>query len=278
MFSNNYYSLVAGLRTWALESDTKGFDLKSILSDIEEGVSKKDWKAVKLLYTYYDVENLVSRFSGSESFNPLGWMTRDEVAQALREPAILPDWLSGVVIAYTSEAQDEDVDTSLPFSKALFGAYLGECMRSSSAFLREWIETDFTIRNIVAATVAREKHLAVSSLTVGDSDTVRQIESSQQQDFGLRAELPWIEGLLAAVSEEKDMVSKERRIDRIRWDLVDERSQFSYFNMDAILAYLVHCNLVARWMVLDEKTGREMFRRMVDSFSAKEKIKNTLNR
>ena len=39
MFEKNYYCLVAGLREYALDSETKGFDAKEIISQIEEELS-----------------------------------------------------------------------------------------------------------------------------------------------------------------------------------------------------------------------------------------------
>ena len=65
MFANNYYTLVAGFREYALDGDTKGFDIEEILLDIEEAVSAADWQAVELLYTYYDCENLVGLRNGT---------------------------------------------------------------------------------------------------------------------------------------------------------------------------------------------------------------------
>ena len=52
MFENNYYSLVAGLREYTLESDTKGFDAREIVDEILEALSSSDANAVRLLYGY----------------------------------------------------------------------------------------------------------------------------------------------------------------------------------------------------------------------------------
>ena len=50
MFSTEYFYLVAGLREWALDSDTKGFDLGEIKSEILAELSTRDREAVELLY------------------------------------------------------------------------------------------------------------------------------------------------------------------------------------------------------------------------------------
>jgi len=50
MFATEYYYLVAGLREWTLDSDTKGFDAREIIDDIVEELTKRDREAVRLLY------------------------------------------------------------------------------------------------------------------------------------------------------------------------------------------------------------------------------------
>ena len=52
MFATDYYCLVAGLREYALEADTKGFDARALLDEILEGVSARDARLVRLLYGY----------------------------------------------------------------------------------------------------------------------------------------------------------------------------------------------------------------------------------
>ena len=49
MFSKEYYYLVAGLKEWTLESDTKGFDVAEIRDEILEAISDSDRQAVREL-------------------------------------------------------------------------------------------------------------------------------------------------------------------------------------------------------------------------------------
>ena len=48
MFGSDYYCLVAGLREYALDADTKGFDARAIVAEILDGVSARDAKQVRL--------------------------------------------------------------------------------------------------------------------------------------------------------------------------------------------------------------------------------------
>ena len=86
MFATNYYALVAGLREYTLDADAKGFDAKEIVEEILEVISKSDAAAVRLLYTYYDCENLVARRNGSSAHNALGLLSAEQIEQELLAP------------------------------------------------------------------------------------------------------------------------------------------------------------------------------------------------
>ena len=60
MFANQYYTLVASLREYTLDADTKGFDAREIIDGILEGVEARDGRLVRLLYGYYDCANLAA--------------------------------------------------------------------------------------------------------------------------------------------------------------------------------------------------------------------------
>ena len=90
MFENNYYTLVAGLREYTLDSDTKGFDAREIISEILDELSKSDADAVRLLYGYYDCENIIALRAGRAAYTPLGNLSREELAEELESPKHLP--------------------------------------------------------------------------------------------------------------------------------------------------------------------------------------------
>ena len=269
MFANSYYALVAGFREYTLDGEMKGFDVEAILSDVFEVLSSKDKKSVELLYAYYDCENLISRHNGSSTYNALGRLSSEEVEEALRQPSRLIAPLAKVVRDYVLPADEdgEEVDLSQPFAQALMSAYYNACAASGSRLLREWSAADRTIRNIVAATLARRQGIAVESVVVGNDAVAKSLSRSSAADFGLRTEIPYVEQLIAAVADEQNMVEKERKIDNIRWSVLSELSTFDYFDINAVIAYLVKVNMVARWAALDAKVGREMFNRLVSELN-----------
>lgn len=274
MFGKDYYCLVAGLKEYTLESDTKGFDAGAIVAEIVEELSAADAEAVRLIYGYYDCENIMALRAGRSAFNPLGNIAREELADELASPRRLPAPVCRVIRAYADpEGGDaEDVDMSRSFGNALFAAYYEACARSKSRFVREWSEFDRTLRNVTAAAVARVTGRPVDSVIVGGGDAADQMRRSSAADFGLRGELPYIDAVIAAVNDEPNMVEKEHKLDMVRWEHAVELASFDYFNINAVLSYLVRINIVARWTQLDPRRGREMFGRIMAELDGKDLV------
>lgn len=274
MSSRNYYSLVAGLREYALDADTKGFDAKGIVEEILDGVCASDASEVRLLYGYYDCENILALRAGRSAHNPLGNLSREELEQELKAPSRLPQGIARVVKAYADPEGEEaeEVDTSRRFETTLFAAYYDACRRSRSRFLRAWSEFDRTLRNVMAALAARAASRPVEEVVVGGGDVAEQLQRSSAADFGLRGELPFIDSVIAAMNDEANLMEKERKIDLVRWEEASELATFDYFNINAIHSYLVRISIVARWARLDAARGREMFNRLLAELDGKELI------
>ncbi|MDE5695294.1 MAG: DUF2764 domain-containing protein, partial [Alistipes sp.] len=180
MFATNYYTLVAGLREYALDADTKGFDVQAILAEIFEALTARDAKQVRLLDAYYDCENLAALRAGRSAWSPLGNLSREELAEELKHPARLPEELARVVRVYNDpEGEDaETVDAAQRFEKSLFAAYYDLCERKGCRFLRAWAAFDRNLRNLTAAVTARALGRPVEEVTVGGGDVVEQLQRS----------------------------------------------------------------------------------------------------
>lgn len=277
MFSAEYYYLVAGLREWTLDSDTKGFDVREIVDEILVELTKSDREAVRLLYAYYDCENIIARRAQRDRYNQLGNLTVEQIDEVLnqRRYSLLPERVAKVVKLYVEvddEERDEECVPTERFEKAVFEAYYEDLAHSKCRFLNGWGEFDRNLRNIAAAVAAREAGRSVADVVVGEGDVVEQLKRSSAADFGLRGELQYIDAVIAAVSDEKNIVEKERKIDAIRWSEAEEIAVFDFFNINFILSYLVKVNIVARWTLLSPEVGREMLNRLMNELYAKELV------
>ena len=273
MFSTEYYCLVASLREWTLDSDTKGFDVREILDEILDELTANDRKAVELLYAYYDCENIIALRNNRNRHNDLGNLSIEELKDVLenRNYAKLPECVAKVVKLYNEaddEGRDEEVSLDDNFQRALFDAYYKDLAASKASFLNKWGEFDRTLRNISAAVAAREAGRAIKDVTVGGGEIVAQLAQSSAADFGLRGELQYIDAVISAITEEQNIVEKERKIDAIRWAEAEDIAVYDYFTINYILSYLVKVNIVARWTLLSPEVGREMLNKLIASLDA----------
>lgn len=277
MFSKEYYYLVAGLKEWTLESDAKGFDVAEIRDEILEAISDSDRQAVHELYAYYDCENIIAAHAGRDRYNPLGNLSKEEVEAVFSERCYskLPKAVAEVVKRY-NEADDDERDDEVAlddrFERAVFEAYYLGLEKSKCSFLKAWGEFDRNLRNIAAAVAAREANRSISDVVVGRGEVVEQLSRSSAADFGLRGELQYIDSVIAAVSDERNIVEKERKIDAIRWAEAEDIVVFDFFNINFILSYLVKVNIVARWNMLSPEVGRRMLERLMQELDSKELV------
>ncbi len=85
----------------------------------------------------------------------------------------------------------------------------------------------------------------------------------------------WLEMFaVVAASISGVLVAREHKLDLVRWREALELAVFDYFDIDALLSYLVRVNIVARWSRLDPARGRELFARLVEGLDARQLIEN----
>ena len=118
-------------------------------------------------------------------------------------------------------------------------------------FIREYFAFDLNLRN------AKVRYIngALGRAPMQDIVVLDQSEDAQQ---------PEPDPELDAVFVADDLIQRERKIDDFIWEKVENMVLMELFTMDRILAFIVKLRIIDRWMKLDENTGREMFRVLVD--------------
>ena len=95
---------------------------------------------------------------------------------------------------------------------------------------------------------------------------VLSLRDPEAEETGLEPEEPEFKesAQLQRILEGHDILSRERGIDDLYWEKIDEITLFDYLNFDKILGMMVKMMIIRRWLVLDEETGRAMFKKLVD--------------
>lgn len=264
-----YYALVASLRDLAPGGTNKDFDANEIRAYVREELKEADRQLLDFFYTWYDIENLVAAWTRSDHFNPLGNFTAEQLALEAGKPEQLPYYLARVVEAYNAPEhnQDEQVEVAHGLARSLYEAFYRQAAGSANRFVREWFAFDRSLRNISAAVAARRSDRPVEQVVVGDDAVAEALKKSTAVDFSLKGEVEYIDTLIATLTEQDDLLEKERQLDALRWSMADELTRFDYFDLQAVLAYMVKVNLVARWQRLDVQIGKQFFDHLLNQLS-----------
>lgn len=119
-------------------------------------------------------------------------------------------------------------------------------LSGADRFIREFFTFDLRVRN------AKVRFLN------------KALDRPVGQDIFLEPEGEFPEAdKIAAVLQDKDILARERGLDGLMWAKIDEILIFDTFNIDVILGFIAKLKISDRWLTLDEQTGRDMFRRLV---------------
>ena len=164
------------------------------------------------------------------------------------------------IVSLCSEKDNELIDFLLSGYKDenLNTEFYSKALTHKDRFISEYFRFDLNVRN------AKVKYLnkaldrpAEQDVLTFSEDAPQTVLDAVEAEFEEAADL---ETILNA----GDILSRERGIDDLMWEKISNLTTFNYFDIDAILGFITKLNIVARWYKLDEQTGREMFKRLVD--------------
>ena len=185
-------------------------------------------------------------------------------------PDFTPDWRQGdksledylhQVKELLSEKDQETLKLIEDgFNKEKIGLeFYKEALASRSTFIQEFFQFDLNVRN------AKVRYLN-QALGRDPQKDVLSLADPDAEEKGIEVEEPEFkeEAQLQSILEGKDILARERGIDDLYWDKIDELTLFNYLDFDKILGVMVKMMIIRRWLILDEETGRAMFKKLVD--------------
>ncbi len=173
-------------------------------------------------------------------------------------PAISQDWkfggkTAGQIINEIRTTCDKADNALIDFVVSGFEVenltpeFYREAIDGGNAFLREYYSFDLGMRN--------------AKVTYLNKALGRPVEKDIL-DPGTENVCP--PPATDGVYETSDILARERAVDDMYWTELNRLCELHYFDMNVILAFILKLHIVDRWNVLDEETGRELFRKLVD--------------
>ena len=133
------------------------------------------------------------------------------------------------------------------FDESTLGTdFYAKAAQSKNRFIREYFDFDGRLRNLkvnyLAKRLGKNGEDFMVELPEADFDEEKQIQE---------------------VLADADFVQREQKMDELKWEKASDIARMDYFNMNAILAFLVKAKTVQRWAELDPEKGTEMFHKLV---------------
>ena len=264
----NYYCLVTGLPELSLEDGKLSYTVANFKTEIYPELSKADKKLVDLFYLKFDNRNLLTLLKDKEASvdTSLGNYSADEllsVIASIKEETApdkkFPAYFYEFAELYLNTPDDE----RWGLEDKLHGFYYNHAMKCGNPFVSAWFELNLDVNNILAAMTARKYKMDVAKVPVGENLVAEALRSSNARDFGLADDLEYFEQLVR-INDTVDLVEREKKIDLLKWNWMEDNTFFNYFTIEKIFVFLMKLEMIERWVSLDKEKGNELFRQLID--------------
>ncbi|MDD4010408.1 MAG: DUF2764 family protein [Fermentimonas sp.] len=279
LFKNQYYCFVAGLPEFSFDSMKLPFTVEEFISMLREELKPADLKLLRKYFLIHDNNNLLNLLGNKDAIiNIAGKLSREEIMDLITDVKEdipiknkhVPPYFEDFIRRWLSEENPQEGGRI--WEDLLTSFYMDYGIEAKNSLLSGWFELNLNIGNVMTAFFARKYDLMVAKYIVGHNTFAKLIrENSNARDFGISQELEYFDTLIR-ISEESDIFDRERKIDKFKWDWLEENTVFDYFNIEYIFAYFCKLQILERWVKLNAEEGEKVFRDLINSLKNETKL------
>ena len=248
----NYYYIIAGLPDISFDDCKAAYTVEQFREEVYKSLSAADRKVMDILLLEDKCRNLI----GSELMEELIADVKADEAPRSDIPPFMYD--------FVREWLDDSWRQKAAFAEdrlwSLFYEYA--MAQSGNEFVSSWYEFNLNLNNIMSGITARKYNLDIQKVIVGQGDVAQALRTSGARDWGLSQELDYFDDVLRLV-EESDLSHRERKVDLLRWNWLEEHTFFNYFSVERLFSFMVRLGIVERWTTLDKEKGQKLFRKLI---------------
>lgn len=278
MFKNQYYYFVSGLPDFSFDSTKLPFTVSEFKEILYDELKEDDKQLIDKYFLEVDKENLLKLLSDKEAeLKDTGVYSREEMLSTIssikENEDVKKEKIAPVFETFIRQWVKEDAESeNKNWEDILTSLYMDYGVSVKNNLVSQWFTLNLNIGNILAAIYSRKYGMDVKQVVVGNNHIAKTIRAnSGSRDFGLEQELDYFDDIFK-ISEETDMYERERKIDKFRWDWLDENTVFDYFNIEYLFAYLCKLQILERWVQLNAEEGERVFRELIANMKKEVKV------
>lgn len=265
MFRKKYYCLVAGLPDLFFNENKLIRSSLEFREELKNHIHISDYELVKILFLKHDNDNILNLvFETGDPFDTRGNFTREMLENPLLFSGILPSYL--VLFSKWIKMQEPGI-LNLETKNKLQTLYYEQVLNTGNSFLSQWLLFELNIKNILAAVNCERFHYSQKNqlIKVKQGELVYSLLLHRRFKPEYFEEILPHAGQVFRIAESgSNPEEKEKAIDKLRWNYVDELTCFHYFTIEKILAQVIKLEITERWIKLDFETGKAFLNKLTD--------------
>lgn len=261
-----YHYFVAGLPDLSLTTMTPP-SLADLLADCRALLSKNDLQLLEYLLLSHDNQRFLSLLNGEEpAEDDLCVFTIDEWKAMIAELQAWDTPQTKALRPYFTQffhAQKEQPNPYILAEDLLASFYYDWALKCKNRFLSEWFSFNLNTNNILTAAICKRNGYDKKHFIVGHNDVAEVLRYGK---LYYEMDLQGVYDHLAevnAIADEPNLLEREHKLDLYKWTWLDEQTFFEPFSVEAVLAYWIKCELLARWQRIVPERGVEILRGML---------------
>lgn len=264
MAQRYYYCFVAGLPDIFLDETEMSFSMLDFKNTLKEELHPLDYKLAQLLFLPYDNKNLLLFLQEKyDHFDELGNYSVEDFENELNEGGDLstpPAYMNEFTQQFRDDRKSRTLKQWENYLTSLFYDYV---FSFQYPFLNDWFTFDMNVTNVLTGLNCREFERDPAEDLIGDNTVTQAIKKSSAKDFGIKSILDYGDQVIN-IADKDNLLAREKSLDQFKWEKLDELAQLHYFSIEVVLAYTLKLQMIYRWMNLDEKTGKKLFKQLID--------------
>lgn len=272
--SKEYHYLVSGLPDLIFDDAKLPINLLEFRELLHAGLTVDDFRLIAMYFFRFDNQNVLDKLLNPDrklnNYANFSETELEEVFEGVKDGSVnmrelgAPDYLAQFIQAYKGDTRIiEGKSWELQLSE-LYYNYLDS---TKNSFIRKWFRFESDLNNIITAAKCRKHEIPVENQLIGNNELAITLARSNARDFGIESDFPLLNQILKAL-EEEDLKEFEKKLDRIKWDFLDEEVFFYFFSVERLFSYLVKLAIVERWNELDKETGEAFFNELLSNMEA----------
>jgi vacuolar-type H+-ATPase subunit C/Vma6 len=269
--SRQYHYLVAGLPELLFDEKKPQTTLKRFRDYLNDHLSFDEMLLLNLLFWKFDNNNILEKLQKPDfEINPLGNLNNEEIEELIAAQKsgsldslgfYVPEYIVEFIEAFKNS---EDLFTGKPWDLQLSELYYRHISNIKNQYIKDWFVFEKDLSNLLTAYNCRINDIPIEKHLIGKGELIEKLIKSSARDFGINDEIEGIEKIFKALDEE-DLLEQERKIDLLKWEMLDESSFFFYFSIERLFVFLIKLSIADRWLKLDKETGLKLFKELLNN-------------